>query len=178
MRAPTCFRWVHFRNVGWFSFAANHHYSPYGFPPASRQAIDNIPISGKRVIIAACNYMHPLGRVLWFGYALCAWRSSDLFLRRLAVLDSWLHPRATYRTYAWQRRPLSRPSSRCPWSSAWQLSSMPSTILLSAASTPSPSRVWAERRCFGPGRRLHCANPRHLVPRLATRPGAAPAPSH
>lgn len=25
---------------------------------------------------------------------------------------------------------------------------------------------------------LHCANPRHLAPRLAARPGAAPAPSH
>ena len=53
-------------------------------------------------------------------------------------LDSWLHPRATYRIYAWQRRPLSRPSSRCPWSSAWQLSSTPSTILLSINTKPIP----------------------------------------
>lgn len=148
MRAPTCFRWVHFRNVGWFSFAENHHHGPYGSPSASRQAIDNIPISGKRVIIAACNYMHPLveyyGSAMPFAHGVLLTFSFDAW----RFLDSWLHPRATYRTYAWQRRPLSRPSSRCPWSSAWQLSSMPSTILLSAASTQSPSRVWAERRCF------------------------------
>ena len=39
-------------------FCRKSPYSPYGSPPASRQAIDNIPISGMRVIIAACNYMH------------------------------------------------------------------------------------------------------------------------
>lgn len=35
-------------------------------------------------------------------------------------------------------RPLSRPSSRYPWSSAWQSSSTPSTILLSAAINTKP----------------------------------------
>ena len=60
MRAPTCFRWVHFRNVGGgfllSKIAITVHMNPHRHP----DAIDNIPISGKRVIIAARNSMHPL----------------------------------------------------------------------------------------------------------------------
>ena len=148
MRAPTCFRWVHFRNVGVVFIAENHHYSPYGSPPVSRQSIDNIPISGKRVIIAVCNSMHPPWSSIMVR--LCPLRLAPLTFSFDAwrFLDSWLHPRATYRIYAWQRRPLSRPSSRCPWSSAWQLSFDAVDYPSKRRINTSPSRVWAERRCF------------------------------
>ncbi len=65
-----------------------------------------------------------------------------------------------------------------PGQALGRISSMPSTILLSAASTPAHPTVGRNGGVFGPGRRLHCANPRHLVPGLAARFGAPPPSAH
>ena len=110
------------------------------------------------MIIAPCNSSHP-PLVEYHGSAIpfVAWHPLTFSFDAWRFIDSWLPPRASYLILRGGCA-LSRPSLRCPWSSAWQSSSTPSTILPRRINTKPIRAAGRHGGLFlGFGRRLQVA---------------------